>query len=142
MGIVQPLEILDCEVTLRSQAERREWEERERAIMAQQTMFVEKPKKIDFPEAKFYVVWKCSDSRCKSHRMSLLQWGVHELYRKMSREYPQGVAKEKVRESMLRELDMLTRDVFLFLGSFRGTMYNFGLMDSYSPKKGQMELFV
>lgn len=142
LGIVRPQEVLDCEVVRRSEAERRDWEEKERNIMDQQVMFAEKPKKIDFPEAKFYVIWKCNDPRCKSHRMSLLQWGIHELYRKMSREYPQDKAREKVRERMLNDLDMSSKDVFLFLGSFRGTMFNFGLMDSYSPLKGQMEMFL
>ena len=64
--------------------------------------------------------------------MALLQWGIHELYRKL-RSDPD--CEKKVVDAMNRQLDLKKRDVFLFLGSFRGVQYNFGLMDSYSPKR-------
>jgi hypothetical protein len=49
---------------------------------------------------------------------------------------------QKVLGAMWSRLDLKKRDVFLFLGSFRGHQHNFGLMDSYSPEKQrQGELF-
>ena len=41
----------------------------------------------------------------------------------------------KIKEAMWSRLDTSKRDVFLFLGNFRGVMYNFGLMDSFSPPR-------
>jgi hypothetical protein len=130
LGIIIPEGITDLTVEMRSEDERREWVAKERARAAQEVLFGEKPKPLDFPEAKFFVHWMCDDERCEGpHKMSLNQWGIHELYRKYE---DKDEAKEKVLQEMYRRLNQEEKDVFLFLGSFRDTMYNFGLMDSYS----------
>lgn len=129
LGIIIPESILDCSIEMRSQLERNEWMAKEKARSDQEMLFGEKPKPLDFPEGKFCVSWKCNDERCESHKMHLHQWGVHELYRKYT---DREEAKEKVLQTMRQRLDEGDRDIFLFLGSFRGTMFNFGLMDSYS----------
>lgn len=132
LGIVRPMEILGCRLERRSKQERQEWLEKERAILSQEPLFGDKVKPIDFPEIRFQVKWRCDDARCPTHDMSLLQWGLHELYRKY-RGSPD--CEEKVLRAMRSRLDLERRDVFLFLGSFRGHQHNFGLMDSYSPEK-------
>lgn len=66
--------------------------------------------------------------------MHLHQWGIHELYRKLKSARDRDLER-KVIDAMRRELDESARDVYLFLGNFRSVMYNFGLMDSYSPPK-------
>jgi hypothetical protein len=132
LGIVQPREILDCRLEKRPEQERREWLEKEKALLSQEPLFGEKVKPIDFPEVRFLVKWRCEDSQCPTHEMSLLQWGLHELYRKYK---GRPDCEQKVLEAMWSRLDLKTKDVFLFLGSFRGHQHNFGLMDSYSPDK-------
>jgi hypothetical protein len=103
--------------------------------------FERPPKPLDFPEVEFRVKWRCDDARCTTHEMKLLQWGIHELYRQLKRKGDAQV-KEKVIAKMQNELDLNSRDVFLFLGNFRGTMWNFGLMDSFSPgKRRQLSLW-
>lgn len=130
LGIVCPDSITDVSIGLRPASERREWEEKEQARQQQKRLFGSKPKPLDFPEALFYVHWLCADERCaKPHRMSLHEWGLHELYRKLAGDPDR---EEKVKAAMMRHLDEGERDLFLFLGNFRSTMYNFGLMDSYS----------
>ena len=73
--------------------------------------------------------------------MSILQWGIHELYRKLKHD---AKCEEKVLDAMKKQLDQWERDVFMFLGNFRGILYNFGLMDSYSApvvSKTNLSLF-
>ena len=112
LRIIIPDGITDCTVELRSEAERRDWDKQELARASQEVFsFGEKPKPLDFPEAKFFVHWVCADSRCEGHKMSLHQWGIHELYRKYS---DRNEAKEKVLQEMRRRLDQGERDVFLF----------------------------
>jgi len=134
LGIVQPRKILDCRLERKSEHERQEWLDKEKALLSQEPLFGERIKPIDFPEVRFLVKWRCEDTRCPTHEMSLLQWGLHELYRKY-RGSPE--CEEKVLGAMWSRLDLEKRDVFLFLGSFRGHQHNFGLMDSYSPEKQQ-----
>jgi len=64
--------------------------------------------------------------------MGVMQWGLHELYRKLEDDPDR---ERKVKDKMWTELDLSRRDVFFFLGNFRTTMWNFGLMDSYSPPR-------
>jgi hypothetical protein len=139
LGIVQPKEILGCYLERKSGKERQEWLEKEKAVLSQEVLFGERMKPIDFVGVRFKVKWRCDDTRCEGHDMALLQWGIHELYRKLIKDPD---CEKKVINAMNRQLDLEKRDVFLFLGSFRGLQYNFGLMDSYSPsRKEQTELF-
>lgn len=139
LGIVRPKEILGCYLEKKSQKDRQEWLDKESAVLSQEVLFGEKMKPIDFVDVRFKVRWRCDDSRCEGHDMALLQWGVHELYRKL-RSDPK--CEEKVIDAMRQQLNLDKKEVFLFLGSFRDVQFNFGLMDSYSPKRqAQDELF-
>ncbi len=129
LGIVIPKDILDCGIVKRPESDRKEWISLEQTRANQQVLFGERPKPLDYIDAKFMVRWNCDDERCEGHNMGIHQWGLHELYRKY-RNTPDGY--DKVIEAMQKKLDQGERDVFLFLGSFRAKMFNFGLMDSYS----------
>jgi len=132
LGIIKPKRVTDCKIVLRSDSEREEWKQKEKEVLSQQNLFGDNPKPIDFPDAEFVVSWECDDKRCNGHNMNLHQWGIHELYRKFKRDPDRD---EKVVAEMWKKLDQSSRDVYLFLGNFRDIQYNFGLMDSYSPKK-------
>jgi hypothetical protein len=139
LGIVKPARISGCRVQRKSPNEREEWVEKEKEILAQGRLFGDEAKALDFPEAEFRVQWECDDPRCQGHDMGILQWGLHELYRKLARDPERD---DKVVKKMESQLNQKKKDVFLFLGSFRDHMYNFGLMDSYSaPKVVQGRLF-
>lgn len=134
LGIVRPKDVLDCFIRPKAESERSEWDAKEKARLSQHRLFGDAAKPLAFPEVEFNINWNCNDPNCPSHTMHILQWGIHELYRKLKAKGDSQL-EEKVIEAMHRELDESTRDVFLFLGNFRAVMYNFGLMDSYSPPK-------
>ena len=137
LGIIQPAEILDCSVEMRPAKERAEWEKRQRDVLAQEDLFGVRVKPIDFPEALFLVKWRCKNAMCQTHTMKLMKWGIHELYRKVRGN------RDKVIAKMWDELDATDKDIFLFVGSFRGHQTTFGLMDSYSAvRTSQPGLFV
>jgi hypothetical protein len=139
LGIIIPKAINTVDIQMRGPSERKVWLEKEKLIMSQPLLSGEEIKRIDFPEAKFYVLWRCADERCEGHKMSLLQWGIHQLYRKL-KDDPD--CNQKISELMQKRLNQYDNDVFLFLGNFRDVQYNFGLMDSYSaPKCLQPGLF-
>jgi hypothetical protein len=138
LGIIRPRDILDCYIQQRSASEREEWMRKEQLRLSQEPLFGERPKPLDFPEAEFAVRWACNNDQCPTHTMHILQWGLHELYRKLKANGDPDYER-KVIEKMQSELDEGNRDVFLFLGNFRTVMYNFGLMDSYSPPKRRNE---
>lgn len=129
---IKPKEISGVRIVPRSTAEREEWAAKEKMLLSQSDLFERPPKPLDFPEVTFRVEWICDDERCEGHEMGMLQWGIHELYRKY-KATPGG--EEKVTAKMRDELNLAKKDVFLFLGNFRAVMWNFGLMDCFSPEK-------
>lgn len=139
LGIIKPKDILNCSLEFKPESERSEWIRAEDARLAQDKLFGDPVKPLDFPEARFMVEWTCDDPACSNHRMGILQWGIHELYRKLKTD-PE--CESKMVNAMQKQLDQWERDVFLFLGNFRGIQYNFGLMDSYSaPARVASSLF-
>jgi hypothetical protein len=139
LGIVRPAEILGVKITKRPDSERAEWKTKERQVLAQLRLEGDDLKELSFPEARFMISWRCNDERCTKHEMSLSTWGLHELYRKLAADPERD---RKTYEAIRRQLNEQQRDVFLFLGNYRGRMDNFGLMDSYSPsRRTQRKLF-
>jgi hypothetical protein len=118
---------------------RREWEKQKKRLLSQGNLLGEELKDLDFPDLKLGVRWECDDPNCKAHNMGLLQWGIHELARKL-RDDPDRTAK--LYDAMKRRLDQHEKGVFLFLGNFRAKLYNFGLVDSFSaPRRREEPLF-
>ncbi len=139
LGIIMPKIILNVEIRMKPAKEKQEWLDKERQVLAQQSLFDETPKPIDYIDARFIVKWDCDDSRCFGHDMHLMQWGLHELYRKLS---TQTDGKEKVIKAMRKQLNQEKKDIFFFVGNYDSIRYNFGLMDSYSaPIRVQESLF-
>jgi hypothetical protein len=132
LGIIVPKVINTVSIEMRTDKERKEWQSKANALLSRGSLFGEKVKQLDFPEAKFYVHWLCNDVRCDGHKMTIHQWGIHELYRKYKND-PDG--NEKVIRAMYSRLDQDNKDVFLFLGNFSYLQYKFGLMDSYAARK-------
>lgn len=133
LGAIRPKEIRRVYLAPRSAEDRRVWLAKERSILGQKDIFGEKIKKLDFPEMYFRIVFLCDDERCtKTHDMALMDWGLHELWRKLRKE-PDG--EKKLTDRMWLDLDLSKRDVFFFLGNYRDTMFNFGLMGTVSPER-------
>lgn len=132
LGIVKPKEITGVRLENKGKSERDDWLSKEKMLLAQQNLFERAPMPIDFIDVRFEISWVCDDNRCDGHSMSLLNWGLHELYRRLQGDPDK---REKVTSEMSRRLDQKKYDLYLFLGSFRGRMYQFGLMDTYSCPK-------
>lgn len=144
LAIMKPSAILGVRLVSKSPHEETEWKEREKEILAQPDMF-RTVKPLDWVPYRFQVEFRCEDEPAETiHRMGMLKWGLHELYRKYKYESAETIS-EKVLGKMREELDMSKRDIFLFLGTFRERLYQFGLMDSASPpkpaKEAQLKLF-
>lgn len=143
LGAVMPKTIDRIHIRKRNDSERAEWHATERKLLSQTTLpNIRPPKPLDFPEAEFRITWHCDDPSCTGHTSGLKSWPIHELYRKL-RNDPDRDAKT---EAQLRKmLDLQTRDVFMFMGTFHNHQRTFGLMDVYSPPKRvatpQLDLF-
>jgi hypothetical protein len=143
LGAIVPKSIDGIRIRPRDASEEAEWRATERRFLGQQTLpLIKPPKKIAFPKAEFLIRWTCADDRCTGHESGLKSWGIHELYRKLSGDIQRD---EKTMAQLERMLDVRTKDLFFFLGTFHNHRTTFGLMDVYaSPKlatKRQLGLF-
>jgi hypothetical protein len=139
LGIVIPKRIDGVDIRSKGPKARREWEKKKQLLLSQGNLLGEELKDLDFPDLKLGVRWQCDDTTCKGHNMGLLQWGIHELARKLQTDPDRNA---KICDAMTRRLDQTERDVFLVLGNFRAKLYNFGLVDSFSaPIRRREPLF-
>src|SRR5262245_58770978 len=107
MGIVRPKEITNVKLRKKTKAEADEWVATGREVMAQADLWAARPKPLDFIDSKFLVEFLCDDPRCETpHSMSMHQWGLQELYRRLTDDEQRD---EKVLHKMRTELDLSRR---------------------------------
>lgn len=136
LAIVRPAEIVNIKLEQKTESEREEWIQKEKDLLAQQDMLRD-IKPLNFVPVRFKVAFRCKDED-RPHEMSLLQWGIHELYRRYKNS-PWGDMEEKLLAKLRQGLDLSKRDVFLFVGTFRARLDQWGLMDCASPPKKPLE---
>ncbi len=144
LGIVRPSHVGTIRIEHKSDEERRAWEREGRERLAQVEMFEEPLKPLDFPDIDVYVKFGCNDERCTGHEMKILDWGLHELWRRIRCE---SNAEDLLRERVRRDLDVSRNEVFFFLGNLHNLQWTFCLMGHYSfPRRHmpvpQTQLFV
>jgi hypothetical protein len=142
LGAIRPKQIVGTYLKPRSAKDIAAWKQKEHELTSQQFMSGEPPPmKLDCPEVSFQVKWRCDDPRCmKPHDMGIKTWGIHELYRRYTREADPH-RDEKVKAAMDRMFDLSSRDVFMFLGTFVDLRFEFGLMGALSvPREDQLSL--
>jgi hypothetical protein len=135
LAIIRPAEILGVRLEKRGKSEARVWRSKARAAMSQQRMhsIIGSVKPIDFPEMRFMVRWRCDDRSCNGHEMGLESWDIHERWRKL---FSDPDREQKILTTLQTRLDLEKRDLYFYLGNFRGIQWNFGLMGVCSlPKK-------
>jgi len=90
-------------------------------------------KQLDFLHHRFKVSWTCFAENCKGHSMTILEWEIYALARKVG--YPKAL--ERAREL----LDLTKFDIGFFLGNFRAHPNRFAIGSIWRPKKQQPTLF-
>lgn len=144
LGIVRPRRIGNIKLEQKDQSDAAEWARKEQALLSQLELpGFDSLKPIDYIPVRFLVQWECEDDRCRGHEMGIMEWGLHELFRKLARDEANPlVVEQKVLQKMRQELSLDEKDVFFFLGNYRATLYQFGLLDTYSPPADpQLKLF-
>lgn len=139
LGIVLPGEVTGTRIAPKPPSERAEWEQNEKEVIAQMDWERGQLKPIDYVDARFMVSFRCDDPTCTGHEMAMLQWGIHELYRKLGAD-PERT--KKVLDVMNKRLRDPERDVFMFIGNYLALQYNFGLMDASNPPRVGQPLLI
>jgi len=131
LGLIKPNVISDFIIEGTS----REWSSKQKAILRQKNLF-EEIKDLDKIPYKFSYKFKCSDERCKGHKLMIEDWEIYELYRKCLTEHKnEKNALLKVREKYSGYLK--NNDVYFVVGTQREHHFKktFVLISIFAPTK-------
>lgn len=144
LGLVKPKEIRRFYLQHLPPEARAEWEaDRERAI-AQKDLFVDAEaltKELRFMPVRYRVQFLCDDPACQTlHDMSILDWEIYVLSRKL---YAERGAQRAERD-VIRKLEQLVnpakRDAYLFLGNTLPHPQSFMVVGLFCPPRERQGL--
>ncbi len=138
LGIIKPKHILGSKISKKSKSELDEGEKKKRSIMNQLSMFGEK-KDLELLPVNIFLKFNCNDKECPGHEISILDWEIAELYRKVC-SHPDG--EQKVREKIIQDIFDPRRDSYLIMGNMARHRNVFCILGFFWPlQDNQSSLF-
>ncbi len=138
LAIIKPAGQLTFSIEKRSDVEILEIEKKKKSVLAQGDLF-EDIKDIESIPYRFKAKFKCSHPECTGHNMSILDWEIAQLYRKLKKD---NSWEEKTIQKLESICDQNKREVYLILGNINRWRHIFCILGFfYPPKNRQMELF-
>lgn len=115
LGVFKPKEITDFVI----EADDSDWSARHKQVLTQRVLFGPQPKALERIPYKFSYKFVCEDTRCRSHKMQIIDWEIYELYRNVKNNYPYSTDTilEKVKQKWLNQMWGEKRDSYLIVGS-------------------------
>jgi hypothetical protein len=104
--------------------------------MKQLGMFEEK-KSLDLLPVKFILNFVCDNHECKGHNISILDWEIGELYRKVRLS---ANWEEKVRSKILEGLCGIDRETYLIMGNMALHQHIFCILGFFYPPRRREQL--
>lgn len=138
MGYVRPLEIRSFAIERRS-AKELEWSEKQAALLGRQPLFGPSVEPLERIPYRFYYEFVCPDTSCTTvHKMQVLDWEIHQSYRKWYAQYGAAGWEAAVREKYEREF-LNERDLAFNLGNIAAHQQSFCICALHYPPKLEVE---
>jgi hypothetical protein len=132
LGIFKPKQILDFIV----EPDTSDWKPKQQAKLDQFKLLGEQPKLLEKIPFKFSYKFKCDDSRCKGHTISIHDWEIYELYMsiKYKYHYAMDIILEKIKQKYFGEMCRTDKDTYLIVGTVNHTK-SFIIIGVFWPPK-------
>jgi flagellar biosynthesis/type III secretory pathway chaperone len=138
LGIIKPKEIVNLRFIKKSNDEIQEATQKKNSIMSQLHMLEEK-KDLDLFPIRFVLHFFCDDHHCNGHNISILDWEIGQLYRRLK---DNANMEEKIREKVMNEIFAENRETHLFLGNMSSRRNVFCILGFFwPPRQKQLKLF-
>lgn len=138
LGVVKPKEIISFQAINKTKKEMEEIKHRKKSIMDQLDMLREK-KDLELLPVRFTLKFLCDEPECQGHKLSILDWEIGELYRKVK---DNSDWKEKIRHKVMDDICGAGRETYLILGNMALHQHVFCILGFFwPPKKRQLKLF-
>ncbi len=137
LGLIKIKEMIKFEITEKTKQEIEEAQSKKKMIMNQLAIF-EVKKDLELLPFRFSLHFLCENTRCKSHKSSILDWEFGELFRRVK-------GRQNWKELIQQKVDQMfspNRDTYLFMGNMIGHPQAFSVLGFFWPeKKRQYRLF-
>lgn len=131
LGLVKPRKVDGFKVVHKSPDELREADRKRENIMQQLSMFEEK-RDLDLLPVRFILRFHCKDERCNGHNLSILDWEIGELYRKVIHKADRD---DLIKQKVLGEICGEGKETFFFLGNMHRHQHVFCILGFFWPPK-------
>lgn len=138
LGLIRPRTIKRFYVKRKQESERKEWEEKREQAINVRDLFVDtesRTRDLMFMPITYRVAFECESVDCKGHDMSILDWEIYVLSRKLFAQSGDEVAQRKVIEKLNEYADPDARDCYFFLGNTQAHPGTFMVVGLYYPPR-------
>lgn len=115
LGIFRPKKIVKFII----EPDQEMWSTRKQRVLNQMVLFGKQTKTLEKIPYKFSYQFYCNGKNCKSHKLSIFDWEIFQLYRKLKERYPYDIVKvlEKVKEAWFDRMWSSGRETYLIVGT-------------------------
>jgi len=112
------------------------WTLKQEAVLNQLSLVGSRARELEKVPFAFKLIYRCSDSQCRGHEQSIIDWEIGEAYRSW-----RGLSPEdrihKIRDKWLGELCSPGKDTLLFIGNMKAHPANFLVLGIFWPPRLQ-----
>ncbi len=138
MGLIEPKEVFGFVIREKTRKAIEGEIRKKQYVMDQPDMFREKID-LEILPVDFYLKFRCNDRSCTGHEISILDWEIAELYRKIKN---QTDWKPKLGNKVLQDICGEDRDTYLVMGNMIKRRSTFCILGFFwPPKEDQLSLF-
>lgn len=138
LGLIKPAKVTGLSFENIKMAEIETAIKKKNSVISQLDLF-EEMKDLYLLPIKIVLKFYCHEAGCKGHKMSILDWEIGQLYRKVKNR-PDW--KEKMKKKILGEIFDEKREAYLILGNMAKHQQTFCILGFFwPPKQHQMRLF-
>ena len=138
MAYLRPLEIRAFRIERRGKAELA-WSVKQAALLGRLGLFGPSLEPLERIPYRFYYQFVCADTACTTeHKMQVLDWEVHQSYRKWRSEYGADGWEAALRNRYEREF-LNDRDLVFNLGNIAAHQQSFCICALHYPPKLEVE---
>jgi hypothetical protein len=131
LGIIKPKEIKRVFIQERNDKEINEVLCKKDSVINQLDLF-EKKKDLYILPIKIMIEFFCNDSKCTGHKMSILDWELGQLYRKVIKYHDW---QTKIEGKIMKEIFGENRDTYIILGNMISHPQTFCVLGFFWPVK-------
>jgi hypothetical protein len=140
LGIIKPKDIKRVIIQERNDKELNEALSKKDSVINQLDLFGKKKDLYILP-IRIMIEFMCKNSKCKGHKMSILDWELGQLYRKVIN-HPDW--KDQIKAKIMEEIFGKKRDTYIILGNMVSYPQTFCVLGFFWPpnmRYRQMGLF-